>query len=96
MNINIYFSGRFVKLQEKVNAAMESLTYFTTNQWTCDTDNVISLLTTLSPADSEKFNFDLRTIPWDDYIFGYGVGIRQYIMKDELSTVPAARKRVKK
>lgn len=95
-DINYNFYTRFAKLQEKVNAAMESLTYFTTNEWTCDTNNVVSLLTTLSPADSEKFNFDLRNIPWDDYIFGYGVGIRQYIMKDELATVPAARNRVKK
>jgi alcohol-forming fatty acyl-CoA reductase len=79
-----------------VNAAMESLTYFTTNQWTCDTENVTSLLSSMTPADYKMFNFDLRAIPWDDYIYGYGVGIRQYIMKDELSTVPAARNRIKK
>jgi len=87
---------RFAKLQEKVNGAMESLAYFTTNQWTCDTENVTSLLSSLSPADNKNFNFDLRSIPWDDYIFGYGVGIRQYIMKEEPSTVPAARKRIRK
>jgi alcohol-forming fatty acyl-CoA reductase len=93
---NLFFAARFAKLQEKVNAAMESLHYFTTNQWTCDTNNVTNLLSTLSPADNEKFNFDLRAIPWDEYIYGYGVGIRQYIMKDDCSTVPAARNRVKK
>ncbi|XP_059480665.1 fatty acyl-CoA reductase 1-like [Neocloeon triangulifer] len=95
VNVVMGQKKRFARLQDKVNAAINSLTYFTTNQWTCDTENVTRMLSSLSPIDHKNFNFDLRKIPWDDYIFEYGVGIRQHIMKDELATVPSARKRVK-
>lgn len=44
-------------------------------------------------ADRELFPFDIRIVLWMQYFKSYILGIRQYLLKDPLNTVPAAVKR---
>lgn len=50
----------------------------------------------LSDEDKRNFNFDLETINWKKYFSHHMVGIRQYILKDTLDTIPKAMKKRKK
>ncbi|UYV79095.1 hypothetical protein LAZ67_17001113 [Cordylochernes scorpioides] len=44
--------------------------------------------------ETQLFNFDVRSMDWNQYIHGYIIGARQYVLKEDLSTVPQAKKGV--
>lgn len=46
----------------------------------------------MSESDRRVFNFDVREIDWRAYFETYVQGIRQWILKDDPSTLPQARK----
>lgn len=46
----------------------------------------------LNSSDREKFFMDTKAISWDSYMLKYILGVRQYCLKDDLSTIPRARK----
>lgn len=59
-------------------------------QWEYQTDAVNALWASLSHRDQELFFFDMVQLDWDEYLRFYFRGVRQYLMKDPLETVPAA------
>lgn len=50
----------------------------------------------LSPRDKELFNFNIEALDWYEYFGTYMRGLRVYITKDDMSTVPEGRKRIKR
>jgi len=40
----------------------------------------------------KKFNIDIRELDWSSYIENYCMGIRKHVLKDELKTLPQARR----
>lgn len=70
---------------------VEALHYFTTHGWTFQSKNLPKLWNTLSPEDQQLFNFDIRQLNWDSYLFDYVMGIKRYILKDDLGKLQAAR-----
>ncbi|GFG36353.1 hypothetical protein Cfor_05960, partial [Coptotermes formosanus] len=84
-----------------VKDAFESLqytkfvNYFGVNGWMHQDKNVRSLLSKLTPEDRDIFSFDIKQINWNKYLENCVMGVRIYILKDDLSTVPQARKRYK-
>ncbi len=71
---------------------MSCLNYFTTNEWKFIAENAIQLLEQMSPEDRRTFYFDVRTIDWASYLETYALGTRRFILKDDPSTLPAARR----
>jgi fatty acyl-CoA reductase len=67
-----------------------------THQWRFVSENQIRLLDYLSETDRSIFYFDVRQINWKSYIETYVAGARRYILKDDPSTLPAARRNLKK
>ena len=45
----------------------------------------------MSEKDRITFDFDVRQIDWPSYIKSYIWGIRKFIQKDDLSSMPAAK-----
>ena len=54
--------------------------------------NADLLLDQLSVRDRRVFQFDVRTIDWDQYLENYVLGTRHFILKDDPDSVPRARK----
>jgi fatty acyl-CoA reductase len=48
----------------------------------------------MSPDDREVYNFDIRQMNWDLYLFDYLIGIKRFILKEDLANLPAARARL--
>ena len=48
----------------------------------------------MSPEDQELFNFDLHQLDLQGYFEGYCRGIKQFILKDDMSKMPQARKQI--
>ncbi|KAF4529595.1 hypothetical protein B566_EDAN017878, partial [Ephemera danica] len=65
---------KLVRMQKRVTEACWRLEHFTTNEWDVTNDNVYRVLALLNPKDAVTFNFDLRNIDWEDYVYQYSLG----------------------
>ncbi|KAG7201488.1 hypothetical protein KM043_004247 [Ampulex compressa] len=82
---------RLLKIYKKIHKFMDVLNYFTTTEWKFTNDTLKGLLKNLSPKDREYFFCDMRDLVWDTYFETYLRGIRVYLIKDPLDTLPQAR-----
>jgi len=85
-----------VRLYDKAHRAMECLDLYMTRQWNFVSRNPIQLLGRMSEEDRRIFYFDVREIHWRSYIETYILGTRQFLLKDELTTLPTARKQLQR
>lgn len=85
-----------IKVQDKLAKSVECLEYFTTHQWKFHGHNVLALLDALQEKDRQQFQFDVRTIQWEDYVEKYVLGFRQFLFKQNPSSLEASRKRMTK
>jgi hypothetical protein len=53
-------------------------------------------MTHLHPQDRKIFNFDVLEIDWKPYLGQYVLGTRRFILKEDPSTFPAARRHLRK
>lgn len=44
----------------------------------------------------QVFNFDVRQLHWAEYMESYCMGTKKYVLNEELSGLPAARKHLNK
>jgi len=99
MDMVSYLVGKkpvMVKVVHKMHKAQKAIEYFSTNEWSWSNDNVEKLYKELSKEDQNTFNFDLSTLHWPDFIADYVKGTRQYLFKEDLSTLDQAREHVHK
>ncbi|XP_039314069.1 putative fatty acyl-CoA reductase CG5065 [Solenopsis invicta] len=81
-----------VRAQNRVNNGLELLQYFTMKEWIFHNDNLRDLQHQLCPTDKRTFFMDTKLIQWNEYILAYVLGTRQYVLKDDPSTLPRARR----
>lgn len=72
------------------------LYYFADREWIFSNKNVIKLWDNLDSHDKELFNFDVHQISWDFFCQALCLGLRVYLIKDDICTLPAARKKWQK
>lgn len=72
------------------------ISYFSLKSWKFNDNNTRSLIQKLSKLDQTLFSFDLNKLSWDEYFKKHVLGIRMYIIKDPLETLPEGRKRNQK
>jgi len=82
---------RFVRIYGKVWKMIETLHFFTTRGWNFNSQNLLNLWNQLDEEDKKIFNFDVRQINWDDYLFDYIMGVKVYLLKESIDNLPAAR-----
>ncbi|XP_036773958.2 fatty acyl-CoA reductase 1 isoform X2 [Manis pentadactyla] len=87
---------RMMKTITRLHKAMMFLEYFTSNSWVWNTDNVNMLMNQLNPEDKKTFNIDVRQLHWAEYIENYCMGTKKYVLNEEMSGLPAARKHLNK
>lgn len=87
---------KLVKTNGKIVRAMTSLQYFANNQWRFLSDNMEALEKKLTPADRQTFGFDLTALHWPSYFEQYCLGVRRYILKEEMATLPHSRKALRR
>lgn len=85
-----------LRIQNKLDKAAKCLEYFSTQEWRFLDDNVRELNASLSLEDRRLFSFDVTEIDWPKYIADYVLGIRSFIFKEQVSSLPQARKRLYK
>lgn len=89
------FGGKpiLVKIYKKFDLAAKVLEAFTSKQWTFNTDNKTMLINELmSEEDKKLFNCDISPIDWPEFLEGYVLGVRKYLLKEPISNLKQARK----
>lgn len=85
-----------VRLYEKLHKAVNALEWFTTREWNFKVNNVLMLVDQLKGKDKETFHFDIRELHWPTYWEDYVLGARKYILKEENTSLPLARSRLRR
>ncbi|XP_063898594.1 fatty acyl-CoA reductase wat [Helicoverpa armigera] len=86
----------FVAVFRKIDKFALIYHYFLSNEWFFKDHNVQEMVSRMSPADKAIFNCDLRTIDFTEYVMVWGVGIRKYLVKDELKDSELAYRKQQK
>lgn len=87
-----------VRIQKKISAGLEVLQYFTTKKWIFHNNKIIVIHDELSPEDKKIFPTylkDLKESVKMEYVKNIILGTRQYCLKEDLSSLPKARRHQK-
>lgn len=83
------------KISRKFDRACKLGEFFSMNEWNFHTSTVKDLHEAVEGAeDGHNFNINMsreRGFNWDPYVKDFMLGIRQYVLKDDLSSLPKAR-----
>lgn len=89
-----------LRISKKFARAAKAGEFFALNEFNFHTATVKNLLSAVKNAeDGEKFNIDMSKengFEWDPYVENYMLGIRQYVLKDDLSSLPKAKAKLNK
>lgn len=85
-----------IKIIQKVKVLTHLTKYFATHEWKFHNDNVRQMWRSFSSADQQLFPFSFDNHNWDSYFKDYMLGIRQYVLKDNVSTAAKAKARIRK
>ncbi|RNA09206.1 fatty acyl- reductase 2, partial [Brachionus plicatilis] len=85
----------FVKIQKKLQKALHVLETFTRMHLEFSTDNYLMLLNEMSSNDSQDFKFDTRNLEWEKYTENYFLGIKKFLLKEDMSKLDNYRAKLK-
>ncbi|RZF48915.1 hypothetical protein LSTR_LSTR003295 [Laodelphax striatellus] len=81
------------KIYKKLGKFADTMTYFATRVWTFRNDRIQDLWAGLSEEDQQEFFFDISQMNWEYHAQANCLGLRVYLVKDDIHTLPAARKK---
>ncbi|XP_044735577.1 putative fatty acyl-CoA reductase CG5065 [Chrysoperla carnea] len=80
-----------LKIQRKIYVANMALHYFITNQWHFRNNNFMDLQSKILDCDLKDWDYDFTTENLQKYMFYCLIGVKQFLLKEDLSTLPTAR-----
>ncbi|XP_067214362.1 putative fatty acyl-CoA reductase CG5065 [Linepithema humile] len=93
----IFRQKRFmVRIQKRISVGLEVLQYFTTREWEFHNRKILTMFDELLPADKKMFRTYVEAnVDKMEYLKNVVLGTRQYCMKEDLSSLPRARRNQK-
>ncbi|XP_046975699.1 fatty acyl-CoA reductase wat-like [Vanessa cardui] len=85
--------GSMLQFYHKVSRLASILFYFSTREWRWADARAAALWARTARADRAVFPFRLADMSWDYMAETFILGLRVYLVKDDLSTLPEARKK---
>ncbi|GJQ86873.1 hypothetical protein Trydic_g13284 [Trypoxylus dichotomus] len=84
---------RFLKMYLKIHRFSKVISYFSTKNFKFKSTRMRELISKMSDRDRAIFMCDLTKLNWEEYFKYHFQGIRLYLLKDPLSTLPEAKKK---
>ncbi|XP_049883818.1 fatty acyl-CoA reductase wat-like [Pectinophora gossypiella] len=81
------------KAYTKIDKFSIVISYFALREWNFSNRNVQKLFSELCDADKHIFDFDISGLNWSDYFYSYVRGVRVYLLKDPVDTIPDGKKK---
>ncbi|XP_022128112.2 fatty acyl-CoA reductase wat [Pieris rapae] len=78
---------------QKIEKFSRVIGYFSCRSWKFSNQNVQSLYKELCDADKDIYDFNIAQLDWKMYFYNQVRGIRLYLLKDPMETVPQGLKR---
>ncbi|KAH8298431.1 hypothetical protein KR044_002650, partial [Drosophila immigrans] len=85
---------RMTKLYEKIHKDIDAKVYFTTQSWSFETTNTDCLWQSLSTADKELYEFNMRHFNWNTFFTRALIGMRMHLANEEPSDESIKRAQV--
>jgi len=85
-----------MRICDKFKKTAKTGEFFALHEWDFRCDNQISLTTDMTAKDKVLFASDVSQLLWDEYVKQYMVGIRKYVLKDSMDSLPAARQKLQR
>ncbi|XP_009178728.3 fatty acyl-CoA reductase 2 [Papio anubis] len=95
----LWLTGRKLRMTKVMNQILRTasmLEYFLNRSWEWSTYNTEMLMSELSPEDQRVFNFDVRQLNWLEYIENYVLGVKKYLLKEDMAGIPEAKQHLKR
>jgi len=83
---------KFMNIYRKINKSIETLQFFISNEWSWGNTEYNNILTAIPSEDRENFDFDMRKIDWKSYYEALALGVKVYVLKDDLNELPKAKR----
>ncbi|XP_076163793.1 putative fatty acyl-CoA reductase CG8306 [Ptiloglossa arizonensis] len=80
-----------VRLHTNVINSLDRLERFIFTEWKFHNSHLISLHDSLSETDKELFNFNIKSLVWEDYFGNMVEGVRLYLHNESPKTLEKAR-----
>jgi len=87
---------RLLKLAQKMKVNLEVLQFFICRSWIWKTNNVSKLRSEMSNQDQKEFDFNSSAINWPAYVKVYARGTKKFLLKEDFSGYPAARRHLQR
>jgi len=84
---------QLVKVYKKIGKFTNVISYFSTRCWKFENKNVQTLWEDLNETDKAVFPFSISKLDWNYFFEMATLGMRMYLIKDDISTLPQARKK---
>lgn len=98
LDLLMIISGRkpwLYKMQMRIFTSLNMINYFMKTQWHWENYNFRRLYQTLSDTDRITFNFDATAMDYRMYVNDWIFGSRKYVLRQNESTIPAAKSKLK-
>lgn len=99
VDICLYLLGKkpfLVNIQKRISLGLETLQYYTTKTWNFKNDRLEKLQRKLNSRDQEKFELFLEQVCWEEYILNYIMGMRLFIIKESLESMPQCKRTLRR
>lgn len=80
----------------KSHKTVNLLSFFLCNDWKVSGSNVDTAHSKLCPVERDIFNTKLDKVDWAHFFTQYWIGIRKWVLKEDLSNIKEARKRMQR
>ncbi len=91
----LYVLCSLTNIYKQIDGLEDKIEFFRRRKWLFRIDNTRNLWKNISPEDKELFCFDIDRVNWERYTHSFLLGARVYMLKDDIHTLPAARKKFK-
>lgn len=75
--------------------SLSTLEKFIFTEWQYSNKQAMVMAKSMHEIDQKKFFIDISSLNWRDYFEHAILGVREYLNKDPLKTLPAARRKLK-
>ncbi|XP_066990942.1 putative fatty acyl-CoA reductase CG5065 [Anabrus simplex] len=83
-----------LKISKRFQMAAKTGEFFALHEWNFQSDNIALLMN--DAQDRTMFDVDVSKMDWDTYVKYYMLGIRRFILKDSVDTIPSAKRKLQK
>ncbi|XP_067204777.1 fatty acyl-CoA reductase wat-like [Linepithema humile] len=82
---------RLLQSYNKIHTSLDVMDYFYQQEWTFTNDRVRAMIAKFTSNDRKNFDCDIKNLNWKVHFKRYARGVRVYLIKDPLDTLPQAR-----